>query len=81
MRRSKTAKALLSYSKKEVSVTISEDAAQYLAEEAEGGIFEIEKFLRKYYLDRLKYDFLALGQIKCLSIRSSTGKCLLSSAV
>ena len=78
MKRPKTAKALLSYTNKEVSLTLSEDAAQYLAG-AGKGIFKIENFLREAYLEKLPYDSLDLGQIKCLSILSSTGKCLLSS--
>lgn len=78
MKKMRTAKALLSYSKKEVSVTISEDAAQYLAGAGEG-ISQIEKFLREKYLEKLPYDSLDLGQIKCLSILSSTGKYLRTS--
>lgn len=71
------AKLFISLGEKTKTLAISDEIAQYLAE-AEGGVFEIEDFLREKFLNKIGYNDLPYGQ-KNLSIYSSTGKYLFSS--
>lgn len=78
-RKLKMAKILISCGKKKVFVNVSEDAARYLSGD-EGGTSAIKRFLGRKYLNNIGYNSLAPGQMKCLSICSSTGMCLFTSA-
>lgn len=77
-RKSKMAKILINCGAKKISVSISDDIAQYLSGD-EGGTLTIERFLGKKYLKNIGYHSLSSGQMKCLSICSSTGMYLFSS--
>lgn len=78
MKKTKSAKILMSYGNREAFINIPDDVAQTLSE-ARGGASSIKRALGKEFLDYLGYTSLPKRQMKYLSVCSKTGMYLFHS--